>query len=189
MPTDPLARVLAAAQAQNAARIELSQAVQAARAEGHSWAELGRLLGMSRQAVFKKFTHQEDDMPTTTPTRPVRQAVAVAESVFAELGSGDLDSLRARMPADVADVLTAQVLSETWQQVVRLTGAPTRTELMAVEQDGDLLDATGDAAGQVVIELTLVCPEGMWRGRVALDGHDRVLGLLIVPPGEGGTAF
>lgn len=182
MPDDALGRVLAAAQGQDAARIELTQAVQAAHESGHSWAELGRLLGMSRQAVFKRFAHLEVDVPGSQPSRPGPQVVRAAEQVFEDLRTGRVAQLRARMVAACAEVLTEQAITSTWAQVVALTGAPTRLELMALEQHEDVVDATAEVIGPVVVEMALICPHGVWNGRVALDGDDRIEGVLVLPP-------
>lgn len=58
MSADPLARVRRAYKTKQKARRELTravaeyrQAVDAARAAGHSYADIGRALGISRQAV------------------------------------------------------------------------------------------------------------------------------------------
>lgn len=181
MPNDALGRVLAAAQGQDAARIELTQAVQAAHASGHSWAEIGRLLGMSRQAVFKRFAHLEDRASESQPSRPGPQVVRAAEQVFEDLRAGRVAQLRARMVAACAEVLTEQAITSTWAQVLALTGAPTRLELMALEQHEDVIDATAEVTGPVVVEMSLVCPHGVWDGRVALDGDDRIEGVLVLP--------
>lgn len=189
MAADELARVLAAAQARDAARVELTRAVQSARSAGHSWAELGRLMGMSRQAVFKKFSHLDDLIQPAEEPRPGPQAVRAAEQVFLDLRDGQVQNLSARLVPAAAEVLTAQVLTETWAQVVAMTGPPSRLDLLALEQNGRLVDATADVVGAVVVELGLICERGWWRGRVALTGQDLVTGVLILPPGETRAAF
>ena len=60
---DPRALVRRAAEAEQASRQLLHQAVGAARAAGHSWAAIGEELGMSRQAVQQRF----GDRPATAP--------------------------------------------------------------------------------------------------------------------------
>lgn len=52
---DPLDIVRRAAAAEGAARQLLHQSVGSARAAGHSWAAIGTVLGMSRQAVQQRF--------------------------------------------------------------------------------------------------------------------------------------
>lgn len=189
MPTDDLDRVRVAAQAERAARIELSRSVLAAREAGHSWAEVGRLLGMSRQAVFKRFAQSEDTVQDAGP-RPVEQAVAAARSVYEQLDAGQIDALRSRMPPGVAEVLTETVLSTTWARAVEVSGALSRQELTVVEDwSARPVDAAGRVQGPLVVELQLVGERSTWRGRVALDEADRVVGVLVVPPGDGPTPF
>ena len=51
----PLALVQQAAEADRVAGDLLQQAVTAARANGHSWAEIGKALGLTRQAAQQRF--------------------------------------------------------------------------------------------------------------------------------------
>ncbi len=57
---DHLAIVGRAAQADEVTRDLLRQAVAAARAHGHSWAAIGGVLGLSRQAVQQRFGSETD---------------------------------------------------------------------------------------------------------------------------------
>ena len=50
---DPLTTIRHRLQAKNIAEQELEDAVAQARAAGHSWAEIGNALNISRQAAFK----------------------------------------------------------------------------------------------------------------------------------------
>ena len=56
----PLAAVGAAVQKVRDAEATLRQAVDAARAAGHTWQEIGTLLGTSRQAAFQRFGRPMD---------------------------------------------------------------------------------------------------------------------------------
>lgn len=60
-PTDHLAIVERAAQAHAATRDLLQQAVTAARGSGHSWAAVGAILGLSRQAAQQRFGPVNED--------------------------------------------------------------------------------------------------------------------------------
>lgn len=59
---DSLALVEHTASAESAARDLLTQAVGTARADGHSWAAIGSVLGMSRQAVQQRFGRSGEDV-------------------------------------------------------------------------------------------------------------------------------
>ena len=52
--------IIQAKQAVDLARARLEDAVHAARAQGRSWNEIGTLLGMSRQAAFKRYGRPAD---------------------------------------------------------------------------------------------------------------------------------
>lgn len=58
---DSLVLVEHTASAETAVRDLLSQAVGTARADGHSWAAIGAVLGMSRQAVQQRFGGRSGD--------------------------------------------------------------------------------------------------------------------------------
>jgi hypothetical protein len=58
---DHLALLRATAAAEHAVHDLLAQSVVSARAAGHSWAELGAELGMTRQAAQQRFGERRDD--------------------------------------------------------------------------------------------------------------------------------
>lgn len=174
----------AAAVAQEARRA-LHAAVAAARAAGHTWAEIGAVLGTSRQAAFKRFGGPRDPRTGGTMTgAPTADLLAATEEVFARLDAGDYEVLRERMADDVAAVLTREVVLDTWARVVADTGnlescRGTRLEL----PDGSSVTEGDAVLGTVVGHTELVCEAGSWVGRVAWDERRRIAGLLVLPPG------
>jgi len=54
---EPLNRIAAAFCRSVAAEAELAEAVEAARAEGHSWAAVAAMLGVSKQTAQARFGH------------------------------------------------------------------------------------------------------------------------------------
>ena len=54
-PDTPIGRLAAVARAKTALAREEAAAVRHARLNGMSWAEIGRVLGVSRQALHKRF--------------------------------------------------------------------------------------------------------------------------------------
>lgn len=180
MTEEPLGLVARAAASLEEARRELQQAVDGARAEGASWAEVGRTLGISRQAAFKRFGRPRDPRNgAPMPTRPLDHVPALTEQVFAQIAAGDYAAVRARMPEEVAAQLTEEAVMGTWARVVGSVGELERFEGTVVDL-GDS-DADGETFGVVVGDTTLCHEAGELRGRVALDEHDRVVGLLVVP--------
>lgn len=178
-----MARVLAAAQAQVAAGLELSAAVAQARAAGHTWAELGDLLGMSRQAAFKRFGHVGAPL-ATGGARTVQDRDEAARAAFADLDAGRIERLRARMSPETADALTAERLRTTWASAVHALGPWQSTELLGIEQgERTHVDPRDRLVGSLVVSLALHHERGAWHGRVAYDAADRLIGLLVLPPG------
>lgn len=59
---DPLARIIEASKAAGDAEVELHAAVRAAREVGVTWAAIGAVLDITRQAAYKRFGKND---PTT----------------------------------------------------------------------------------------------------------------------------
>ena len=86
--------IRAAQDALDAARRALDGAVQEARAQGRTWAEIGEELNMSRQAAFKRFGRPVD--PSTgagVPRRAVGDVTGIAEQVFTLIAAADYPEL------------------------------------------------------------------------------------------------
>ncbi|MCG8656747.1 hypothetical protein EU513_12345 [Yimella sp. RIT 621] len=180
-----LDRVLVADQRLNHARIALDEAVAAARADGASWQAIGQVLGMSRQAVFKRFG-RPDPHTGAAPVRAVQPLIAATEAVFTDLANGRAASLVERMTPVAAAVLAVRDMEATWAAVERADGPLVRCRDLAVRTPAD----TGtELAGGVVVATTLECESGSWHGRVAWDGWDRIAGILIVPDDRPGLPF
>lgn len=184
MSADGLDAVVRAAGALARARDDLARAVEDARGGGATWADVGEVLGISRQAAFKRFGRPRDptDAGTMTP-RSTGHVTALTEQVVREIDAGDYDALRARMPDEVAAELTRDTVLGVWRSVVAEIGNLEGFEDTHVE----LVDRTrlepGEAVlGTVVGDTVVRCEAGEVRARVAVDERDRVLGLLLVPP-------
>lgn len=180
---DALDGVRAAQQALTQARDELQSAVDRAHAEGASWAAIGTILGITRQAAFKRFGRPRDprtgDDMTPTDLTPL---IARTERVFALIDAGDHDTLRSLMSEQASRELTRELVLGTWAQVVaesgNLTGCrDTRLEAL----DGTVLDPADATLGPCVGHTTIDCEAGEWWGRVAFDHDQQVVGLLVVP--------
>lgn len=84
-PEDHLAIIVRAAAAQDITRVLLRQAVTSARASGHSWASIGGVLGLTRQAAQQRFGQEAsvEDAPTTRWLGPVTAFDELAELAIA----------------------------------------------------------------------------------------------------------
>lgn len=174
------------------ARAGLTAAVEHARSTGQSWAEIATVLGVSRQAAFKRFGRPNDPRTGTpmTPTMTVSGVLTLTERVFTLLDDGQYDPVRALMSANTARTLTREVVLNVWAAAIAevgrlLTCRDTRAEL----PDGSVLDADESVLGLVIGHTVLECEAGEWVGRLALNGEQQVIGLLVVPPNHGPLPF
>lgn len=174
------------------ARAQVHEAVTRARAHGHTWAQIGGVLGMTRQAAFKRFGSPRDPRTGANmfPTTTTDVLLESTEAVFRLIDAGNYEALRAMMATDTATVLTRDVVLDTWAGAVADTGnligcRDTRLEL----PDGTCLGPGEAAHGSLVGQTTLDCEAGEWVGRVAYAPDRRVVGLLIVPPDRGNLPF
>ena len=173
------------------ARTRLHEAVARARAHDHTWAQIGEVLGMTRQAAFKRFGSPRDprtgeNMQATT----TGELVETTERIFRLIDAGAYDELLPMMSKDTAAVLTRDLVLDTWAQAVAETGNLTGFRDTGLElPDGTLITA-GDAVHGSLIGHTIIdCEAGRWVGRVAYGSDRHVVGLLIVPPDHAELPF
>ncbi|GIL34155.1 hypothetical protein LG324_13850 [Phycicoccus jejuensis] len=145
---DTLALVARSASAHAATRDLLQQAVAAARADGRSWAAVGEVLGLSRQAAQQRFGGVVDDGPTEAQERWLGPVTAFDEMPELELagrqgwrtvGAGMLRHRMVRTPtqwehrrvlwsrpaaAYEGDGWVVAVRAFPWLYLVRDTGRP-----------------------------------------------------------------
>lgn len=194
---DGLRRLAVARRTLESAHVAVEDGVAAARADGASWAEIGDVLGVSRQAAFKRFASPRDPRSGRAMTgTSVTDLLALGTRVFELLDDGAVDTLRGLMSPDAAAELTPELLLTTWARVVADTG-----RLVGVDPAGvDLPDGTrlppptdGDdpsrVLGSAVAHVELRCEAGGWLGRVAVDLDGRVAGVLVLPPGTTDPPF
>lgn len=173
------------------ARLDLARAVTAARAEGRTWADIGKELNMTRQAAFKRFGEPVDpESGEQIVPRSIRGLSERTEEVFALIAAGDYDGLELLMHPQAARELPAPVIADTWRAVLSEVGnlgscTETRLELPG----GAPLDEDDRIIGTVIGATVLDCEAGRVRGRVAFDEESRVVGLLLVPLDHGPLPF
>lgn len=191
-PADPLTQLTEARRALDRAQQQVQDGVTAARAAGHSWAEIGTALGVTRQAAFKRFGAPRDPRTgrTMTPVNTATEVRTLAERVFRLLDDDDITTLTRLMTLDTAQVLTPQVLRETWARAVAENGRLVEVRGTTVHlPDGSVLPDGERALGMVVARCELVCDAGSWAGRVAVDLDGGVVGMLVAAPGETDLPF
>ena len=183
--------IRAAQDALEAARHALDAAVQAARAQGRTWAEIGEELDMTRQAAFKRFGRPVD--PSTgegLPRRGITDVAGITERVFRLIAAADFTGLRTVLNPAVADELNRKTIAPVWHQVLAEIGSLQRFSGSRVElPSGEMVGSDEQVIGTVICELTLECEAGNVLGRVAVDEESLVTGILLFPEEHGPLPF
>lgn len=173
------------------ARAQLQAGVRQAREDGHTWAEIGEVMGMSRQAAFKRFG--EATNPVTGDSvgkRSAKQMQELTEHVFGLIAAGEQDKLQELMHPQTREELPSSLIAETWAGVLAEVGSlETMQDTRAEMPDGEVLDPADESMGVRIGQTTLRCEAGEYLGRVAADKQLRIVGLLIVRPDYGPLPF
>lgn len=176
VPDDPaLSPLDAVAVIRSLARVVedgMREAVQMARQAGHTWAELGELLGTTRQAAFQRFGRPLDPR-TGEPmaTSMVPGAAGHAAALFADVAGQRWDQARAGFSLQVADKLDAVGLAGAWAQVIGMAGA--------YQGMGD--PVAYQAGNYTIVDVPLHFEAATQTGRVTYDRAGQVAGLFFLP--------
>lgn len=172
------------------AEAALSTAVVQAREAGRTWAQIGDVLGVSRQAAFKRFGRPIDpETGDVVATGPSIDPPGLAEQAFRALAAGDFDGLHALMTHACARQLTRGRLGGVWRDVLATVG---ELEGFSGHQtrsaDGSALP--GATTGPLVARLVLHHEAGEVVGHVSINRAGRIDGILIAAPAaEADMAF
>ena len=168
----PLEALAAARELSSAASDTLQEAVGRARAVGHSWREIGDVLGTSRQAAFQRFGQPIDprtgapmrtDVPPGTPDR--------AMAIVASLADGHWEQARADFNTRMSEAIDAAQLAEVWARMAAMIGS----------YEGMGEPFARRAADHVVVEIPLHFEAGEATSRVVFDADGKVAGLWLRP--------
>jgi Protein of unknown function (DUF3887) len=150
----------------------LREAVQLARQAGHTWAEIGELLGTTRQAAFQRFGRPLDPRtgaPMNTSILP--DATGRAAGLFADLAERRWHQARADFSPAVAERLDADALAAVWAQVIGQAGAYQGMGEPVAHQAGDY----------TMVNVPLYFEAAVLTGRVSYDADGKVAGLHVLP--------
>jgi hypothetical protein len=149
--------------------------VQQARDAGHTWQEIGDLLGVTRQAAFQRFGKPIDPRTGEPMDKSVHfpDAGERAIAVLTEILAGHLDRARGSFNAQVREALTDEVFGSGQATVAGLVGA---YEGISGEP---FVRRIGD---HTVVDIPLSYEAGDMKGRVAFDPDGKVAGLFILTP-------
>ena len=154
----------------------LKLCVQHSRDTGHTWQEIGELLGVTRQAAFQRFGRPIDPRTggpmdkTVHMTDAAPRALAVVRAVL----DGRMDEARTSFDARVLEAFTDEVRGDALATVAGLVGA--------FEGFGDGEPFVRRVGDHTVVDIPLNYEAGEMKARVAFDADEKVAGLFILAP-------
>lgn len=150
----------------------LQEAVDRARATGHSWREIGDVLGTTRQAAFQRFGHPVDPRTGAPVSQDVPPgAVDRAVATVSALTEGRWDGVSRDFSSTMRERSDPGRLASGWAHTVGLIG---RYEGMGEP----FAHRAGD---NTVVEIPLHFEAGEAVGRVIFDEAGEVAGLWLRP--------
>ncbi|MEV6722050.1 DUF3887 domain-containing protein [Streptomyces xanthochromogenes] len=154
----------------------LKLTVQQSRDAGHTWQEIGELLGVTRQAVFQRFGKPIDPRTGAPMDKTVRMENAAERArQIAEAVLGDrMDEARPYFNAQVLEAFTDEARGSGMATVAGLVGA-----FEGFAEDAPFVRRVGD---HTVVDIPLHYEAGDMKARVAFDTEEKVAGLFILAP-------
>ncbi len=146
--------------------------VEQARAAGHTWAEIGELLHVSRQAAFQRFGGARGSLAEDGVAVPVDGAVEAAVPVLQAFLDGRFGEVRATFGERMLDACSVELLADVRERVREYGGE--------VQAFGTPVISVRDGYTGVDIPVALERADGL--GRVVLDADRRVVGFFVRPP-------
>jgi hypothetical protein len=142
-----------------------------ARSDGHTWAEIGRLLRISRQAAQQRFTEAADGAPAGSD-RLAERALQIVE----QLRDHDWAGVTADWDEVMHDQLGADDLRKVWTRLRRNAGP-----LVAVGRPSVVPQGV-----HRIVDVPLAFKRAPMRARVTFNLDDSVAGLLLMTPDRAG---
>jgi len=168
---EPLAAVAVIRSLARVAEEGLREAVQQARQAGHTWAEIGDLLGTTRQAAFQRFGRPLDPRTGVPMAADILSGAAGrASALFADLAEQHWDQARADFNQQMSERLDATSLAGVWAQVIGTAGGYEGMGDPVAHQDGDY----------TVVDIPLHFEAADLTGRVSYDRAGQVAGLFFL---------
>jgi hypothetical protein len=154
----------------------LTLCVQQCRDAGHTWQEIGDLLGVTRQAAFQRFGKPIDPRTGEPMDKTVRMAGAAerAAEVVTDVLEGRMDQARQSFNAQVLAAFTDDVRGSALATVAGLVGA-----FEGFGQGDPFVRRIGD---HTVVDVPLRYEAGDMKARVAFDADEKVAGFFILAP-------
>ncbi|MFD7921724.1 DUF3887 domain-containing protein [Streptomyces sp. NPDC059740] len=175
-PPDYLALVRRSRDVDGLAEQVLRLSVQQCRDAGHTWQEIGDLLGVTRQAAFQRFGKPIDPRTGEPMDKTVHMADAAerAADIVTAVLEGRMDEARPSFNDQVLEAFTDEVRDSGMATVAGLVGA-----YEGFAEGEPFVRRVGDFT---VVDIPLRYEAGEMKARVAFDADEKVAGVFVVPP-------
>jgi hypothetical protein len=149
----------------------LRTVVAQARAEGYTWAEIGRILHVSRQAAFKRFGTMPtpEDLFDDLNAAPIEDAQERALAMLDDFLQRRLAQLHGTFGARMRERLSLEVVESHRAKIESRFGAPTEIGEPTV----------GVRHGHTFVDVPVAFERGDLRARVAFDRDGEVVGMRL----------
>mgnify|MGYP006902714776 FL=1 len=187
---DPLTNIRHTLQAVSLAEHELEDAVSQARDAGHSWADIGQALNVSRQAAFKRFGAVRNPFtgetmaPVSTDKLP-----EISGKLIRHISQGEEAEAVEMLDPHVREDLPWSVIVDVWTSILTDFGELHEiTDQTIVPIKGDRNAAPASEAlstkstGTSVVVSTLNHEAGELMSRIAVSREGTVVGVLFLTP-------
>jgi hypothetical protein len=149
----------------------LREAVQLARRAGHTWAEIGELLGTTRQAAFQRFGRPLDPRTGVPMAEEILPGAAErAAALLADVAERHWEQATSGFNQQMTKALDARGLAGAWAQVIGMAGAYEGMGEPVARQAGDY----------TVVDVPLRFEAAEMTGRVSYDRAGQVAGLFFL---------
>jgi Protein of unknown function (DUF3887) len=150
--------------------------VQQSRDAGHTWQEIGDLLGVTRQAAFQRFGKPIDPRTGKPMDKTIHMADAAerAITIVAAILEGRMDEARQSFNAQVREAFTDEVRGSALATIAGHVGA-----FEGFGEGEPFVRRIGDLT---VVDIPLCYEAGDMKARVAFDADERVASMFILNP-------
>ena len=145
--------------------------VRRARGEGRTWAEIGQVLNVTRQAAFQRFGGGQTPDTGEGSMQPVADAGPKAVHVLELLLARSWDELWATFDERVTRAASIEIFTSTLDKVQADFGAFVAFGTPTSSVVGDY----------TVVNVPMACERGDGIGRVSFNADEQVAGLFLLP--------
>jgi hypothetical protein len=150
--------------------------VQECRDAGHTWQEIGDLLGVTRQAAFQRFGRPVDPRTGEPMDKTVHMTDATerAAMIVTDILEGRMDQARPSFNAQVLAAFTDEARGSSLATVAGLVGA--------FEGFGEAAPFVRRIGDYTVVDIPLRYEGGDMKARVSFDADEKVAGFYVLAP-------